>query len=182
MWSRYHYRHSHGVTTLQIFIPVITPLTLDLFSAIFSKFCNQMYLIKIWNRVQLTCLLAGSLDAHQWTSRFAVKNKNRYQAWAKHLFHLMRILEKWAISRFFVFAANWGKRDGYRRFLVITIIIYTPKKSNGPFRFFCLFLLFFFIIANSFLLSSVSVNYIANPSLLSATDIGTIMWLTTIER
>ena len=75
MWSRYHYRHSHGVTTLQIFIPVITPLTLDLFNAIFSKFCNQMYLIKIWNRVQLTCLLAGSLDAHQWTSRFAVKNK-----------------------------------------------------------------------------------------------------------
>ena len=57
-----------------------------------------MYLIKIWNRVQLTCLLAGILDAHQWTSRFAVKN--RYQAWAKHLFHLMRILEKWAISRF----------------------------------------------------------------------------------
>ena len=34
-----------------------------------------MYLIKIWNRVQLTCLLAGSLDAHQYTSRFAVKNK-----------------------------------------------------------------------------------------------------------
>ena len=75
MWSRYHYRHSHGVTTLQIFIPVITPLTLDLFSAIFSRFCNQMYLINTWNRVQLTCLPAGSLDAHQWTSRFAVKNK-----------------------------------------------------------------------------------------------------------
>ena len=34
-----------------------------------------MYLIKIWNRVQLTCLLAGILEAHQWTSRVAVKNK-----------------------------------------------------------------------------------------------------------
>ena len=53
-----------------------------------------MYLIKIWNRVQLTCLLAGSLDAHQWTSRFAVKNKIGIKR------HLMRILEKWAISRF----------------------------------------------------------------------------------
>ena len=44
------------------------------------------------------------------------------------------------------------------------------------------FSFFFFIIANSFLLSSVFVNYIANPSLLSATDIGTIKWLTTIEH
>ena len=52
----------------------------------------------------------------------------------------------------------------------------------GPFRFFCLFLFLFFTIANSFILSSVSVNYIANPSLLSATDIGTIKWLTTIEH
>ena len=49
--------------------------------------------------------------------------------------------------------------------------------------FFCLFLFFvFFIIANSFLLSSVSVNYIANPSLLSETDIGNIKWLTTVAH
>ena len=38
---------------------------IDLFNAIFSKFCNQMYLINIWNRVQLTCLPAGSLVVHQ---------------------------------------------------------------------------------------------------------------------
>ena len=52
---------------------------------------------------------------------------------------------------------------------------------SGFFVFF-LFLFFFFIVANSFLLSSVSVNYIDNPSLLSATDIGTIKELTTIEH
>ena len=38
---------------------------IDLFNAIFSKFCNQMYLINIWNRVQLTCLPTGSLVVHQ---------------------------------------------------------------------------------------------------------------------
>ena len=51
---------------------------------------------------------------------------------------------------------------------------------SGFFLF--VFVFCFFIIANSFLLSSVSVNYIANPSLLSATDLGTIKWLTTIEQ
>ena len=113
MWSRHHYRHSHGVTTLQIFIPVITPLTLDLFSAIFSKLCNQMYLIKIWNRVQLTCLLAGSLDAHQWTSRFAVKIKS-VSSVSKAFISFNAYIRK--NERFYVFCFCCELRDtGWKR-------------------------------------------------------------------
>ena len=159
MWSRHHFRHSHGVTTLQIFIPVITPLTLDLFNAIFSKLCNQMYLINIWNRVQLTCLPAGSLVVHQWTSRFAVKNKIGIKR-EQSIYFNSCVMRKMSDFTFFVFAATWGIRDGYGRFVVLTIIIYTPKERNGPFRFFCLFLFLFFL---SLLIPSSS------PPLLSIT-------------